>query len=119
MTSIRERRWDSKTDDPEESDARLNEGWRDLVEAFASLLPFQLRTVDFTGPAATLSFAIPGITQRPAAVILGGLYRIDTGATSAITLSWTYANAMVTTTSFSGLAATRWRATFLVIGATP
>lgn len=117
MTSIRERRWDAKTDEPDEYDARLNEGWRDLVAAFASLLPFQVRSVDFDGPVATLSFSIPGITQRPAAVILGGLYRIDTGATSAITLSWTYANAMVSTTSFSGLAATKWRATFLVIGA--
>lgn len=117
MTTIRERRWDGKVDTPEESADRLNEAWRDIVEAFAALLPFSLRPVDFDGPTASLSFAIPGIKKMPSAVILGGLYRFDTGATTAVTLSWTYANGMVTTTSFSGLAATKWRATFLVIGA--
>lgn len=118
MTTIRDRRWNAQTDTPDDAAKRLTEAWRDIVTAFASLLPFSIRTIDFDGPAASLSFAIPGINTRPSAVILGGLYRIDTGATTAITLSWTYADALVTTTSFSGLAATQWRATFLVIGAT-
>ncbi len=111
---IRNRRWD-KDDEEDAKWSRLNDGWRDLVIAFASLAGFSLRDQTFTGPAASLTFSVPNNT-RPRGVVLVGLYRTDNGATSAVTFSWTYANGEVTTTSFSALAAAEWRATFLVIG---
>lgn len=111
---IRNRRWDEK-DEEEAKWARLNDGWRDLVIAFASVVGLSLRDQTFTGPASSLTFDI-GSNTRPRGVMLVGLYRTDTGGTSAVTFSWTYANGAVTTTSFSALAATEWRATFLVIG---
>lgn len=112
--SLRDRRWtETENDGPRWQ--RLNEAWRELRALLGSLLPLSLRDVDFTGPAASLSFAVPGLS-RPRGVVLVSLYREDTGATSAVSFAWSYANQAVTTTSFSALAAARWRATFLVIG---
>lgn len=113
--NFRLRRWDPEKDDADELWGRLNEGWRDLYTLVVGLFPFALRDITFTGPVATLTFGVD-TPSRPRAVILASLYRTDTGATSAVTFSWTYSQGEVSTTAFSGLSATEWRATFLVIG---
>jgi hypothetical protein len=113
--NLRDRRWDGE-ESPVELWSRLNEAWRDLLTLVKDLnRSTALRTVTFTGPAAVLTFA-SDTTRRPAGVVLVSLYRTDTGATSAVTFSWTYANGQVSTTSFSALAATEWRATFQILG---
>jgi hypothetical protein len=112
--TIRDRKWDESESLPARL-KKLNEGWRELRSFLGTLLPFSLRDVEFVGPAASLSFAVPGLS-RPRGVVLVSLYREDTAATTPISFSWSYADARVTTTSFSALAAARWRATFLVIG---
>lgn len=112
--NLRDRKW-RETEPDADRWVRLTEGWRELRSALSAILALDVRTVTFTGPAASLSFTVDNDT-RPRGVMLVGLYRTDTGATSAITFSWTYSNGRVTTTSFSGLAATQWHATFIVIG---
>jgi hypothetical protein len=116
MKTIRDRRW--KSDGGDKPWDRLTEGWRELQTFLGALLPFGLREVEFVGPAASLSFAVPNLV-RPRGVLLVSLYREDSGATDVAAFggfAWTYANQAVTTTAFSGVAATKWRATFLIIG---
>jgi hypothetical protein len=110
-----DKRWDER-DPPAASWKSLTDAWRQLRLILAPIPTTEYRDIDFTGPATSLSFAVQGV-KRPRGVQLVSLYRIDNSATSAVTFSWSYANGMVTTTSFSALAATQWRATFLVIGA--
>ncbi len=102
---VRMRRWDPEKDDAATLWSRLNDGWRDIFTSINGLLPFSLREQTFD----------VGSPSRPRAVILASLYRTDTGATSAVTFSWSYANGEVTTTAFSALASAEWKATFLVI----
>lgn len=112
--TLRDRRWKAS----EEADKlweRLSEGWRDLILELRSRPPLVVRDVEFVGPIASLTFAVSAIT-RPIGVQLVSLYRIDTGASSAVTFSWTYADGAVTTTAFAALPAATWRATFIVIG---
>lgn len=114
--SLRDRRWNAG----EPADnlwGRLNEGWRELISLVAALnRRSEYREISFTGPIATLAFDV-GSASRPLGVSLVRLYRVDTGATSAVTFSWTYADGQVSTTSFSAVAAAEWRATFHVVGA--
>lgn len=112
--NLTDRRWDER-DTPATAWKSLTDGWRQLRLLLAGLPTFELREIDFDGPAAALSFAVTAVS-RPRGVSLVSLYRIDTGATAAVTFAWSFTNGLVTTTSFSGLAATRWRATFHVIG---
>lgn len=96
--------------------SRMNEAWRDLLTLVAQLDRRQ-RIVEqvFTGPIASLTFDL-GSPARPVGVVLASLYRTDTGAAGAVTWSWSWARGSLTTTSFAGLAAGPWRASFLVIG---
>jgi hypothetical protein len=114
--SLRDRRWNDK----EESGAlwsRLNEAWRELITLVATLNRRAVyKTVTFTGPIATLTFSV-ATNSRPVGVSLVSLYRTDTGATTPVTFSWTYADGQVSTIAFAALAATEWRATFHIIGA--
>lgn len=114
MITLRDRRWSDK-DDAATSWGRLSDAWRDLIIALRGIPRDVFRDIEFTGPIASLAFAVPGVVTRPRGVSLVSLYRTDTGATSAVTFSWTYSDAgEVTTTAFSALAAATWRATFRV-----
>ena len=113
--TLRDRRW-SDDEKPGALWSRLNEGWRELISLVAALNRSSVtRSVTFTGPIATLTFDASSLV-RPEGVSLVSLYRTDSGATSAVTFSWTYADGQVSTTAFSALAATEWRATFLILG---
>jgi hypothetical protein len=113
--NLRNRRWSAK-EEPDSLWDRLNEAWRDLITLTTQInRATQTREVVFTGPIATLSFSVD-TDKRPAGVSLVSLYRTDTGATSAVTFSWTYADGQVSTISFAAVAAAEWRATFQIIG---
>jgi len=118
MTSLRTYRWNA-SEEPTSLWGRLNDAWRDLVVTFAGMPAQTLYDVPFAGPIATLTFTVANLS-RPRGVLLIGLVRSDTNATSAVTFSWTFdgtANGgTISTTAFSGVAAATWRATFLVIG---
>lgn len=113
--TVRDRRWSERTP-AADAWAMLTEGWRELRQAIAGIQPVY-RDITFVGPVATLTFAVSG-ARRPRGVSLVSLYREDTGATdaAAAAFTWTYAAGEVSTTAFSALAATTWRATFLIHG---
>lgn len=114
MPMIRDRRWDD-AEKPASLWQSLTEGWKEVRAALGGIPTQTVRTVDFVGPIASLTFAVSRIS-RPVGVQLVSLYDVATGETSAVTFSWTYANGSVTTTAFAALAAGTWRATFIVIG---
>lgn len=116
MTPVRDRRWDPN-DPPKDLWQALTEGWRDLRTAMRTIPTISVKTVDFTNPATSISVSVGPVS--PVGVIPIGLYRVDTGAGAGVTFSWAYdsANQVIVTTSFSALAATKWRVTFLIVGA--
>lgn len=115
IKGLGDRRWFADRDTPQDLWKRVNDAWRDLVSLTAQQSKtFQCVEQEFTGPAATFTFEWTG--KRPRLIVLGSLYRTDSGATTPITFSWTFADNTVSSTSFSGLAAATWRASFLVIG---
>ena len=114
--SLRDRRWDPEKDEPAALWGRLNEAWRDLVSLVQIIdKRLTIRTIDFTGPQATITISIASDT-RPIGIVLAGLYETTTNATSAVTFSWTWTADGMTTTSFSALPAGTYRVTFIVIG---
>jgi hypothetical protein len=113
MTLLRDRRW-SESEQPDALWPRLNEAWRDLVLALRGIPRDVFRDVEFTGPSASLTFTVDGMVTRPRGVQLVALYRTDNGGTTAVSFAWSYGSSGITTTAFSGLAATTWRATFRV-----
>jgi hypothetical protein len=115
IKALGDRRWFVDRDTPADLWKRINDAWRDLVTLTTQQeKTFQYVTQDFTGPAAAFSFEWRG--KRPRAVILGSLYRTDSGATTPVTFAWTFADNTVSSTSFNALAAATWRVSFLVIG---
>jgi hypothetical protein len=91
---------------------RLNRGL-----TFAGNVDAQILDVTFDGPVSVLSVQTR-YQAPPMGCVLVRLLNVATGASSNVAFGWHFEGAgLVTTTAFSGLAAGRYEARLLVLGA--
>jgi len=104
--------WQRVTQFAQDVTTRMNRGL-----TFAGNMDAQILDVEFTGPVATLSVQ-SRYTAPPMGCVLVRLVNVATGVSSNVAFGWQFEGAgLVTTTAFSGLAAGRYEARLLVLGA--